>query len=55
MTIEYTLQIIDAANEVIDSVDKEELAKNFALKHDPGDEEVEVLIYVPYPFSYPCH
>ncbi|WVY96824.1 hypothetical protein V8G54_028975 [Vigna mungo] len=34
-------EIIDAANEVIDSVDKEELAKFFALKHDPGDEEVE--------------
>ncbi|XP_047168815.1 tripeptidyl-peptidase 2-like isoform X2 [Vigna umbellata] len=34
-------EIIDAANEVIDSVDKQELAKFLALKHDPGDEEVE--------------
>lgn len=38
------LQIIEAANEVIDSIDKEELAKFFALKSDPEDEEAEVCI-----------
>lgn len=39
----FTLQIIDAANEVIDSIDREELAKYFALKNDAEDEEAEVL------------
>ena len=51
----YTLQVIDAANEVIDSIDREELAKFFALKNDPEDEEAEVLIHVPFAFSYLCH
>lgn len=41
----YTLQIIDAANEVIDSIDREELAKFFALKNDPDDEEAEVSLF----------
>ncbi|PKA45566.1 tripeptidyl-peptidase II [Apostasia shenzhenica] len=35
-------EIVVAANEVIDSVDKEELAKFFSLKPDPEDEEVEL-------------
>ncbi|XP_027363708.1 tripeptidyl-peptidase 2-like isoform X2 [Abrus precatorius] len=34
-------EVIDAANEVIDSIDREELAKFFALKNDPEDEEAE--------------
>lgn len=49
------MQIIDAANEVIDSIDREELAKFFALKNDPEEEEAEVLIPFPCAFSYPCH
>ncbi|TKY51308.1 Tripeptidyl-peptidase 2 [Spatholobus suberectus] len=48
-------EVIDAANEVIESIDREELVKYFALKNDPEDEEAEVLIHVPYAFSYPCH
>jgi tripeptidyl-peptidase-2 len=38
------LQVIDAANEVIGSIDKDELAKAFSLKTDPEDEEAEVCI-----------
>lgn len=38
------MQVINAANEVVDSIDKEELAKFFALKSDPEDEEAEVCI-----------
>jgi len=34
--------VIGAADEVIDSIDKEELAKFFALKNDPEEEEAEV-------------
>lgn len=41
------MQVIDAANEVIDSIDREELARFFALKNDPEDEDAEVLIPVP--------
>jgi hypothetical protein len=48
------LQILDAANEVIDSIDREELAKIFALKNDPDDEEAEVLISFSCAFKYPC-
>ncbi|KAG8652896.1 tripeptidyl-peptidase 2 isoform X2 [Manihot esculenta] len=33
--------IIRAANEVIDSIDRDELAKYFSLKSDPEDEEAE--------------
>ncbi|CAJ1977042.1 unnamed protein product [Sphenostylis stenocarpa] len=36
-------EIIDAANEVIDSIDREELAKFFSLKNDPEDEEAEKI------------
>ncbi|RDY08828.1 Tripeptidyl-peptidase 2, partial [Mucuna pruriens] len=36
-------EVIDAANEVIDSIDREELAKFFALKDDPEDEEEEKI------------
>ncbi|KAF7813180.1 tripeptidyl-peptidase 2-like isoform X1 [Senna tora] len=39
--INHDEEIIDAANEVIDSVDREELAKFFALKNDPEDDEAE--------------
>ncbi|KAJ6876302.1 tripeptidyl-peptidase 2-like isoform X2 [Populus alba x Populus x berolinensis] len=35
------LQVMDAADEVIDSIDKDELAKFFSLKSDPEDEETE--------------
>jgi len=34
--------VIGAADEVIDSIDREELAKFFALKNDPEEEEAEV-------------
>lgn len=40
------MQVIDAANEVVDSVDKEELIKYFALKTDLEDEEAEVCLCV---------
>ncbi|KAK8511926.1 hypothetical protein V6N12_074615 [Hibiscus sabdariffa] len=33
--------VIDAANEVIDSIDRVELAKFFSLRSDPEDEEAE--------------
>lgn len=34
-------EVIDAANEVIDSIDRDELAKFLSLKSDPEDEEAE--------------
>ncbi|XAR53659.1 Tripeptidyl-peptidase II [Bertholletia excelsa] len=34
-------EIINAADEVINSIDRDELAKYFALKNDPEDEEAE--------------
>ncbi|KAM7273027.1 hypothetical protein ACFE04_027691 [Oxalis oulophora] len=36
-----TLQVVEAANEVVGSIDQDELAKSFALKSDPEDEEGE--------------
>ncbi|XP_057446180.1 tripeptidyl-peptidase 2-like isoform X2 [Lotus japonicus] len=39
--IQHDEEVIDAANDVIDSIDCEELAKFFALKNDPEDEEAE--------------
>jgi hypothetical protein len=39
--------VIDAANDVINSIDREELARFFALKNDPEDEDAEVLFLVP--------
>ncbi|KAK7315056.1 hypothetical protein VNO77_33588 [Canavalia gladiata] len=39
--IHHDEEVIDAANEVICSVDREELAKFFALKSDSEDEEAE--------------
>ncbi|XP_050154207.1 tripeptidyl-peptidase 2-like [Malus sylvestris] len=41
--ISYEKEVIDAANEVVDSVDIDELAKCFALKSDPDDEEAEKI------------
>lgn len=41
-----TLQIIEAADEVINSIDRDELAKFLALKNDPEDEEAEVLSFL---------
>lgn len=43
--MKWRLQVIDAANEVIDSIDQDELAKYFSQKSDPEDEEAEVWIY----------
>lgn len=40
------LQVIEAANEVVDSVDQDELAKFFSQRIDPEDEETEVCIHV---------
>ncbi|KAK9121596.1 hypothetical protein Syun_019213 [Stephania yunnanensis] len=39
----YHEQVIHAANEVIDSIDKDELAKYFSLKSDPEDDEAEKI------------
>ncbi|XP_065869545.1 tripeptidyl-peptidase 2 isoform X2 [Euphorbia lathyris] len=39
--IRHDEDIIDAANEVINSIDRDELAKFLALKNDPEDEEIE--------------
>ncbi|KAK1260823.1 hypothetical protein QJS04_geneDACA001995 [Acorus gramineus] len=36
-------EIINAANEVVNSVDKEELAKYFSVKSDPDDKEAEKI------------
>ncbi|KAE9618283.1 putative tripeptidyl-peptidase II [Lupinus albus] len=36
-------EVIDAANEVIDSIDREELVKQFALRNDPDDEGAEKI------------
>ncbi|XP_031281076.1 tripeptidyl-peptidase 2 isoform X1 [Pistacia vera] len=36
-------EVIEAANEVIDSVDQDELAKFFSQKSDPEDEEAEKI------------
>ncbi|KAG4984179.1 hypothetical protein JHK87_028928 [Glycine soja] len=41
--VHHDEEVIDAANEVIDSIDREELAKFFALKNDPEDEEAEKI------------
>lgn len=42
MQLSDAMQVIEAADEVIDSIDVEELAKFFAFKSDPEDEEAEV-------------
>lgn len=44
-----TLQVVDAANDVIDSIDRDELAKYFSLKRDPEDDEAEVCTYAHSP------
>ncbi|KAG6716915.1 hypothetical protein I3842_04G072100 [Carya illinoinensis] len=41
--IRHDEEVIDAANDVIDSIDKDELAKFFLLKSDPEDEEAEKI------------
>ncbi|XP_058205932.1 tripeptidyl-peptidase 2 isoform X1 [Rhododendron vialii] len=41
--IRHYEEIIDAADEVVDSVDKDELAKYFSVKSDPEDEGGEQL------------
>lgn len=42
MFLSDAMQVIEAADEVIDSIDMDELAKFFAFKSDPEDEEAEV-------------
>ncbi|KAL5708116.1 tripeptidyl-peptidase II [Ranunculus cassubicifolius] len=37
----FNQEIVDAANEVADSIDKESLAKYFSTRSDPEDEETE--------------
>ncbi|XP_026379744.1 tripeptidyl-peptidase 2-like isoform X1 [Papaver somniferum] len=37
--IVYNEELIDAANEVVDSVDKDELLKFFSVNHDPEDDK----------------
>jgi hypothetical protein len=37
------VQVIAAADEVVDSIDKEELAKYLSLNSDPEDEEAQVI------------
>ncbi|KAF3954240.1 hypothetical protein CMV_020394 [Castanea mollissima] len=39
--IHHDEEVIDSANEVFDSIDREELAKFISLKSDPEDEEAE--------------
>ncbi|XP_075650428.1 tripeptidyl-peptidase 2-like [Castanea sativa] len=39
--IHHDEEVIDSANEVVDSIDREELAKFISLKSDPEDEEAE--------------
>jgi len=39
--IHHDEEVIDSANEVVDSIDREELAKFLSLKSDPEDEEPE--------------
>ncbi|KAI5444495.1 variant 3, tripeptidyl-peptidase II Tpp2 [Lathyrus oleraceus] len=39
--IHHDEEVIDAANDVIDSINREELAMFFALKNDPEDDEAE--------------
>ncbi|XP_019058062.1 PREDICTED: tripeptidyl-peptidase 2-like [Tarenaya hassleriana] len=41
--INHHEKVIDAANEVIDSIDTDELARFLPLKHDPDDEDAENL------------
>ncbi|KAM1020795.1 hypothetical protein ACFX2I_041985 [Malus domestica] len=41
--ISHEKEVIDAANEVVDSVDRDELAKFFTLRSDPDDEEAEKI------------
>lgn len=49
----YFSQVIDAANEVVDSIDRDELARYFALKNDPEDEDVEVMHFYYNGVDYP--
>jgi len=48
----YSCQVIDAANEVIDNIDKDELAKYFSMKSESEDEDAAVCIYF---ISYRFH
>ncbi|KAH9647044.1 tripeptidyl-peptidase 2 [Citrus sinensis] len=41
--IHHYEEVIDAANEVVDSIDQDELAKFFSQKSDPEDEETEKI------------
>jgi len=46
------LQIIEAANEVVRSVDVDELARFLLDKTEPEDDEAEVCYYITYCVSY---
>ncbi|KAF8379520.1 hypothetical protein HHK36_028958 [Tetracentron sinense] len=41
--IRYNEEVIDAANEVVDSIDTDELTKYFSVKSDPEDDEAEKI------------
>ncbi|XP_042510355.1 tripeptidyl-peptidase 2 [Macadamia integrifolia] len=41
--IHFNEEVIDAANDVIDSIDKDELAKYFSVNSDPEDDEGEKI------------
>lgn len=41
--IRLNKEVIEAANEVIDSIDKDELAKYFSVRSDPENEETEKI------------
>lgn len=48
------MQVINAANEVVDSIDTDELAKFLAIKSDPEDEEAEVYYHLSITSSPYC-
>lgn len=48
----WLMQIVAAANEVIGSIDTEQLAKYLSLKSDPEDEGAEVSINMLPDFIY---
>lgn len=58
MHLSAAVQVISAADEVADSVDRDELAKYFAIKSEPEDEEAEVCILLSLPlhllFFFSC-
>uniref|UniRef100_A0A2P2LLV1 Tripeptidyl-peptidase 2 isoform X2 n=1 Tax=Rhizophora mucronata TaxID=61149 RepID=A0A2P2LLV1_RHIMU len=41
--VHHDEEVVDAANEVIDSIDRDELARFFSVKSDPEDEEAQAI------------